>query len=370
MIIVHYGEIGIKGKNRIFFEKNLVRNIEEMLRGVKVKREHGRIIVDNSEKAREILKNIPGIENFSFAIEAGLEIDDLRNKVLEISKKMDFSNFRISTRREDKNFPYTSQELNEILGEEIKNKLGKKVNLKNPELNIFIEICKKKAYIYTEKIKGIGGLPVGSQGKVISLISGGIDSPVASFLMMKRGCKNIFLHFYNENLVAYPKKIEEIAKILSRFQGKSKVYFLPFADIQNEIISNIKASYRMIIYRRAMMKISNEIAKMENAKAIVTGDSIGQVASQTIENLASIYEASSSPVFSPLLGMNKNEIVDLAKKIGTYEISIKEMPDCCSFLVAKNPATKARIEEIKEMEKRLNEKVIEEAIEKAICKNF
>ncbi|MEM2934764.1 MAG: tRNA uracil 4-sulfurtransferase ThiI [Candidatus Thermoplasmatota archaeon] len=368
MILIHYGEIGIKGKNRIFFEENLIRNIKELIKGAKVKREHGRIIVYNGNP--EILKNIPGIENFSQAIEVKLEIDEIKNKAIELSKKINFTTFRISTKRENKNFPYSSQEINKILGEKIKNKLNKKVNLEKPELTIFIEICKNKAYIYTEKIKGIGGLPVGSQGKIISLISGGIDSPVASFLMMKRGCKNIFLHFYNENLVAYPNKIDEIAKILAGFQGNTKVYLLPFSDVQNEIIANIKAKYRMIVYRRAMMKIANKVAKREKAKAIVTGDSIGQVASQTIENLSCIYGASSLPILSPLLGMNKNEIVDLAKRIGTYEISIKHMPDCCSFMVAKHPATRAKIEEIKEMEKNINEEVIEKAIEKAICKKL
>lgn len=369
MIIVHYGEIGIKGKNRIFFEENLIRNIKELIKGARVRREHGRIIV-YEDKGREILENIPGIENFSFAYETNPDIEEIKNKAVEISKKIDFKSFRILTKRENKNFPYNSQEINRIVGEEIKNKLNKKVNLEKPELTIFIEICKSRAYIYTEKIKGIGGLPVGSQGKVISLLSGGIDSPVASFLMMKRGCKNIFLHFYNENLVAYPNKIEEIAKILAGFQGKTKIYLLQFSDVQNEIISNIKSKYRMIVYRRAMMKIANNIAKKEKAKAIVTGDSIGQVASQTIENLACIYEASSLPVFSPLIGMNKNEIVDLARKIGTYEFSIKHMPDCCSFMVAKHPAIKAEIEEIKEMEKEINEGVIKKAIEKAICKEL
>lgn len=369
MILIHYGEIGIKGKNRAVFENCLIRNVSKALRGYakKIRREYGRIIVfeeNGKEEIKRRLEKIPGIENFSFVHETKLDIEDIKRRALEVAKEEKFTTFKILTKRANKDFPYSSMQVNEILGEEIRKKLHKKVDLRNAELTIFIEIGSKNAYIYTEKCEGIGGLPVGVEGKVISLLSGGIDSPVASWLMMKRGCNVIFVHFYNEKLVAKPNKAEEIVKKLNESQLESIAYYIPFADLQYEIIKEVPAKYRMIVYRRFMAKIANEIASIEKAKAIVTGDSLGQVASQTLENLLCIYDASSLPVLSPLIGFDKKEIIEMAKKIGTYEISIKPYEDCCSFMVAKHPATKANVEEIREMESRIKidlDKIIKKA---------
>ncbi len=369
MILIHYGEIGTKGKNRAVFENCLIRNISKALGecAKKIRREYGRIIVfeeNGKEEIKRKLEKIPGIENFSFARETKLDIEDIKRRALEVAKGKKFTTFKISTKRGNKDFPYSSMQVNEIVGEEIRKKLRKKVDLENAELTIFIEIGSKNAYIYTEKCEGIGGLPVGVEGKVISLLSGGIDSPVASWLMMKRGCNVIFVHFYNEKLVAKPNKAEEIVKKLNESQLESIAYYIPFADLQYEIIKEVPAKYRMIVYRRFMAKIANEIASIEKAKAIVTGDSLGQVASQTLENLLCIYDASSLPVLSPLIGFDKKEIIEMAKKIGTYEISIKPYEDCCSFMVAKHPATKANVEEIREMESRIKidlDKIIKKA---------
>ena len=376
MILIHYGEIGIKGKNRAVFENCLVRNIKKALGNEieKIYREYGRILVKEGEKVnhemlKEKLAKIPGIENFSFAYEVDLDIEEMKKIAMEIAKNEKFSTFKISARRSNKEFPYSSMQINEIVGEEIKEKLNKKVKLENPELTIFIEVGNKKAYVYKEKHSGIGGLPVGSQGKVVALLSGGIDSPVAAWLMIKRGCSVVFIHFYNESLVSSPKKVEEIIEKLTEYQLSSKAYFIPFGTLQYEIIKNVQSKYRMIIYRRVMTKIANEIASMEKAKAVVTGDSIGQVASQTLENIHCIYDASDLPVLSPLIGMDKREIIDMAKKIGTYEISIKPYDDCCSFMVAKHPATKASLDKIKEMEKKIIFD-IEEIIEKARTKQY
>ena len=376
MILIHYGEIGIKGKNRAVFENCLVRNIKKALGNEieKIYREYGRILVKEGEKVnhemlKEKLAKIPGIENFSFAYEVDLDIEEMKKIAMEIAKNEKFSTFKISARRSNKEFPYSSMQINEIVGEEIKEKLNKKVKLENPELTIFIEVGNKKAYVYKEKHSGIGGLPVGSQGKVVALLSGGIDSPVAAWLMIKRGCSVVFIHFYNESLVSSPKKVEEIIEKLTEYQLSSKAYFIPFGTLQYEIIKNVQSKYRMIIYRRVMTKIANEIASMEKAKAVVTGDSMGQVASQTLENIHCIYDASDLPVLSPLIGMDKREIIDMAKKIGTYEISIKPYDDCCSFMVAKHPATKASLDKIKEMEKKIIFG-IEEIIEKARTKQY
>lgn len=378
MIIIHYGEIGLKGKNRRIFEETLIKNIKEAI-GNEIRniyREYGRIIIEekknaNYKKIKERLSFMPGIENFSFAFPANLDIEDIKKKALEIAKKEKFNSFKIVAKRGNKKFPYTSMKINEIVGREIKEKMNKKVDLENPEMEIFIEIGNNKAYLYKEKLNGVGGLPVGSQGKVISLLSGGIDSPVASFLIMKRGCKVVFIHFYNENLVDEPKKVEEIIKRLTNIQLKSDAYFIPFSDAQSEIIKYTPSKYRMLVYRRVMTMIANRIAEKEKAKAIVTGDSIGQVASQTIENLKCIYEASFFPILTPLIGMNKREIIEMAKILQTYEISIKPYEDCCSFMVARHPATKSSVEEIKKIEASINmEKIIEDALNRAIRKSY
>ncbi|HEC82652.1 MAG TPA: tRNA 4-thiouridine(8) synthase ThiI [Thermoplasmatales archaeon] len=370
MILIHYGEIGLKGKNRIKFENLLVKNIRRILNDeiVKISREHGRILVFEKENADyevlvEKLKKLPGIENFSFAIQTSCDIDEIKKNSLKLIKGEDFKSFKVHTKRGDKSFPLTSIQINEMVGEEIKNKMKKEVNLNSPEITIYVEIGRRNAFIYKEKISGVGGLPTGTQGKVISLLSGGIDSPVASWMMMKRGCNVIFLHFYNETIVSYPKKIEEIIQHLTETQIESKAYFVKIGDFQREVIKSVPAKYRMLIYRRFMNKIANEIAKKEKAKGIVTGDSIGQVASQTLDNIICIYSSSNFPVFSPLIGLDKKEIIDIAMKIGTYEFSIKPYDDCCSFMVAKHPAIRAGIEEIKKMEGRIYfslEKILEE----------
>ena len=378
MIIIHYGEIGLKGKNRRIFEEILIKNIREAIGNeiINIYREYGRIVIEekknaNYKKIKDRLSLIPGIENFSFAFPANLDIEEIKKKTLEIARKEKFNSFKIVAKRSNKNFPHTSMKINEIVGREIKEKMNKKVDLENPEMEIFIEVGNKKAYLYKEKLNGIGGLPAGSQGKVISLLSGGIDSPVASFLIMKRGCKLVFVHFYNENLIDEPKKVEEIIKRLTNIQLKSDAYFIPFSDAQSEIIRYTPSKYRMLVYRRVMTMIANRIAEKEKAKAIVTGDSIGQVASQTIENLRCIYEASSLPILAPLVGMNKREIVNMAKILQTYEISIKPYEDCCSFMVARHPVTKASMEEIKKIEASINmEKIIEDALKKAIRKSY
>lgn len=376
-VVIHYGEIGIKGKNREFFEKKLVENIKKALgrNGKGVYRRYGRIVaeVEDFEKAKETLKKIPGIEYFSFAFRVENEIEKIKEKVVEILREKSFETFKIETKRSYKQFPFNSLEVNKIVGEEVVNTLGKKVSLKNPEITVHIEICERESFVYTEKFAGIGGLPVSTGGRVISLLSGGIDSPVASFLMLKRGCKVIFVHFFNRtiNTEATLSKIKNIVKKLTEFQLNSKLYLIPFEEIQTEIIKNIPSKYRMIIYRRFMTRIANLILEKEKAKAIVTGDNLAQVASQTLENLSRIYEVSSFPVLSPLIGMDKKEIIELAKKIGTYEISILPYQDCCSFMIAPHPATKSKKEEIEKLEKNLNvEKLVENAFKNSKIMEF
>jgi len=380
-IIVHYDEIGLKGNNRPFFENALIRNIREFLRNThcdKIHKGSGKVIIDlnrNSKiaKMKEILKNIPGISNFSLAVSEVKNIEKINAKTLNLIKylhstKKALRTFKIEARRSDKTFSLTSPEINSVVGEYISKNTGLGVDVQNPDIELITDIGNKKCFIYFEKARGVGGLPVGTAGNLISLISGGIDSPAASFMMAKRGAKNIFVHFQNKtikNTSHADYKIKKLVERLSKFQGKSKLYMIPFEKFQKEIIANSMSKNRMIIYRRTMFKIAEMIAGKENAKGFVTGDSLSQVASQTVENISVIYKATKLPIFSPLIGMNKQEIIDLAKNIGTYEISVIPYQDCCSFLIAKHPETKANLDRIIEQEKRIK---IDETAQKVVSK--
>ncbi|WP_456468148.1 tRNA uracil 4-sulfurtransferase ThiI [Archaeoglobus sp.] len=346
VVVVHYGEIATKGKNREFFERKLLNNIRRAT-GVKVRRKYGRIEVEYSNGVVEKLRKIPGIRYFGVGLKTSLEMDEVKKAAFEVLPDS-FDSFRVDTSRSNKNFPLNSVEINREVGGYLVEKTGKKVDLKNPDVTVWIEICDKEAYVYSERVEGIGGLPVGSAGKVVALISGGIDSPVAAYMMMKRGCEIVMAHFFNQTMHS-PKvreKIKLLAEKLAEYQGEVKLYMVPFKDIQMEIIKSTPPKLRMIVYRRSMMRMSNLIAEKEGCKAVVTGDSLSQVASQTLENLNVVYSASKLAVLPPLIGMDKEEIVSLARKIGTYEISIMPYEDCCSFMIAKHPETKARLEEV------------------------
>ena len=366
-IIIHYDEITLKGKNRPFFERALMRNIKEMLKGInheKIYKESGKFIIDinkqtETQKIKEILKNIPGISNFTLAVSCEKDIKKIKKKAVEFvtlyKKEQEYKTFKIEARRADKKFELKSPEINYKVGEYMLENTELKVDVHNPDLEIIVDVGSKNCFVYSERIKGIGGLPVGTAGKLISLISGGIDSPVASFMMMRRGARIVFVHFKNKTVSggAGDEKIEKLVKILSRFQGSSKLYVVPFEEFQKEIIAKIPSKNRMIIYRRIMFKLSEIIAKKENAKGLVTGDSLSQVASQTIDNINAIYKAANLPIFPPLIGINKQETIDLAKRIDTYETSIIPYQDCCSFLIAKHPETRAKLDEIIKQEKNL-----------------
>ncbi len=365
-LVCHYGEVGLKGKNRRFFEEQLVANIKETLPGAEVSSPRGMIVVSKTGKAaQEKIEKIPGIAYF-FSAEAVLpSLEEIRRKVVSLAKKKKFNTFRVTVKRGDKSFSPASNEVAADLGEAIRKKTGKKVDLSLPEITFFIEIAKERAFVYFEKIKGIGGLPVGTGGKAVSLLSGGIDSPVASFRMIKRGVKNIFVHFH-----AYPatskqsiEKVKRIAKILSSFQGKTVLYLVPFNRIQKEIVLSTQEKTRVLLYRRFMVRIASEIAKKEKAEAIITGESLGQVASQTAKNMAVTENTAGVPVFRPLIGYDKEEIIKEAKDLKTYEISILPEEDCCIRFVPASPETGGSILQAeREEEKIKKEHLVEEAI--------
>jgi len=361
-IVVHYSEIGLKGSNRPLFEKILVRNMLIGLRNTNYKsieRKYGCIIIHlkknaDINKIQDVLKNTPGISSYSLAIESKQTLQVIKKKALAIATENKKKSFKISTKRSDKSFIYTSLQLNEKIGKYISEKTSMKVKLKNPGLVIYIEIISSNVFIYHERKQGIGGLPVGTAGKVIALLSGGIDSPVASYLLMKRGARVIFVHFLNETVQKSENKVIDLVKVLTKYQLNSILYIVRFGEIQKEIIKSIPAKQRMIIYRRVMFRIAEKIAKKVDTKAFVTGDSVAQVASQTLDNLRVIYQVANHPVLAPLIGMNKQEIMDMAQEIGTYETSIQPYSDCCSFLIHKHPETKAEIEIIEKIESNLN----------------
>ena len=371
-VIVHYSEIGTKGQNRGFFEKKLVKNIKYSLKDLGIKqarRERGRIILDlnkkySEKKITEKLRCIPGIANFSFAISSSLDIEKMKKSIdkLIVKKKT----FKVEASRSNKSYKYTSPKINEILGAYVWKKTKMKGKMKNPQITFYVEIS-DKAFLYTNKIESIGGLPVGTSGKVVCLLSGGIDSPVAAYKMMTRGCQVIFIHFHNYTS-RIEEKIEKIVNVLNKYQLQSKVYIVPFLPIQEDIIGKVPDKYRMIVYRRVMMNIAEKIMEKEEAKAIITGDSLAQVASQTLENLAIIHAATSKPVLSPLIGKSKINIISMSKNIGTYDLSIQSYRDCCAYMIAKHPSTRARKEDIENYEEDLDKKKFDRAVEKAEVK--
>jgi thiamine biosynthesis protein ThiI len=409
-IICHYGEIGLKGKNRKFFEEKLIENIKKALPRDYfsfIERISGRILIGLTEKAggkeEEIsgaLKNVFGLVNFAFAKSCRPEIEEIKKEAFEILRDKKFQTFKIATQRSEKRFPLTSQAVNERVGEYIlkkskinlrpelrsrENQKSKiKVDLEKPDVICFIEIvdsirprpfsekgvangARKYVFLYLEKIPGPGGLPVTTGGKAVALLSGGIDSPVAAYFVMKRGVKIIFLHFH-----AYPftkktsiEKVKKIVEIFKKYQFSSRLYLVPFADLQKEMVLRGPAKLRMILYRRTMLKIAEEIARKEGATALVTGESIGQVASQTLENIKVIDETVDLPVFRPLIGFDKEEIIKKAKEIDTFNISILPHEDCCSRFLPKHPETRANLEDVKKAEKKIPLKVL---VRKAITK--
>lgn len=367
-ILVHYSEIGIKGGNRRFFEKKLVENIKNAT-GAKVERKRGRIIL-TKVKAKDVdkLRKIAGISNFSIAEEVPLSMRSMEKCVANIAKKSKAKSFRITASRSDKSFKHTSPELNRLLGGAVWKATKKKVDLHNPELEIFVEVA-DKAYVYSEKVQSVGGLPVGTAGKLVCLLSGGIDSPVAAYRMMSRGCKIVFVHFHNYD--PFITKIRKLTGTMSEYQGRSKIYLVPFKEVQQKIIKGTMKSpedqrYRMLLYRRLMLQIAQEIAKREHALGLVTGDSVAQVASQTLQNLNVVYDSVKLPIFSPLIGTHKQDIIRTAEEIGTYKTSIIPYTDCCSVLVGKHPATRAELKDVKRIERKLKiQTLVKAALKKA-----
>ena len=367
--VIHYSEIALKGKNRSFFENKLVNNIITSLKKnniifESVSKEESRILCyfnDEKINVEKALKCVFGIKYFAFVEQVKSEVDEIINKSIELIK--DKKSISLITKRADKKFPINSLELNIKIGEQA-NKLGIKINFKNAEQKLFIEILSKNTYLYTEKILGIGGLPVGSSGKVLVLLSGGIDSNLAAWLLMKRGCNVDFLHFHTfpQNKIVLTTKIKKIVETLNSYQIKSRLYLVPYHNYQILTEGKIDQRLDLVVFKNFILRTAQELALKEDHKAIVTGDSLGQVASQTLQNIASTSNQVSILILRPLIGFDKDEIIEMTKKIGTYEESIKDYKDCCS-IVAKKPLTSVSVEKI---QKALSQIDMNEVIQKTI----
>ncbi|MFP4697875.1 MAG: tRNA uracil 4-sulfurtransferase ThiI [Eubacteriales bacterium] len=376
--LIKYGEIAIKGKNRFIFENALVKQIKNSLRNqgdFLVKKEQGRIFVEaNSEFDYEDvinkLKKVFGIVGICpVVVSEGSDFDTIKKVAIEHIKNA-YSNrnftFKVEAKRANKKYPLNSMEIAKELGAELLEKYPEmKVDVHKPEVRVTVEI-RNKVYIYSHCINGLGGMPLGTNGKGMLLLSGGIDSPVAGWMIAKRGVAldAVYYHSHPYTSERAKQKVIDLAKIISSYVGSINLNIVPFTDIQLYIYDKCPHEQLTIIMRRVMMRIAEEIAKKNGAMALVTGESIGQVASQTIQSLATTNAVCTIPVFRPLIGFDKQDIVNIAEKIGTYETSILPYEDCCTIFVAKHPVTKPNIRSIERSEQRLEdiEKLIEEAM--------
>jgi len=363
-VLIHYHEINLKGNNRGWFETRLFEHVQALLRDLphqEVKRFGGRMVVvltseSPVEEIRRRLSRVFGIANFAIAWETLAELENIQAALKELISTCRFQSFKIDARRGTKDFPLNSHQLNENLGAFVQNLTGAAVRMENPDLVFYVEIVGRQAFIYFEKIRGGGGLPAGTGGKVLCLLSGGIDSPVAAYRLMRRGCRVLFVHFHSfpHTTQESQDKVRRILQRLSRYQLECKLYLVPFAEVQREIVAYAPPALRVILYRRFMIRISEAIAYRERAAALVTGDSLGQVASQTLENLRTVSAAATLPVFRPLIGDDKEDIIRIARDLATYEISILPDQDCCTMFVPRHPETASSIEQLERAESTLD----------------
>lgn len=376
MIIVKVGEIHLKGLNRPFFEKTLINNMKAALKkfeGVTVSISQSRIFVYNIDpqdldEALERLSKIFGIHALSPAREFEKDIDLCIKNAVEMLKEAGITNatFKVRARRADKRFPMESPEIAAKVGEGIlENMPSMKVDVRNPQMFIEVEIRDRGAYVYFEDVPAVGGLPIGTNGRAMLLLSGGIDSPVAGYMIAKRGVQLDGVHFYSfpHTSERAKEKVYELAQELCDYVTRLSVFVVPFTHIQESIYDKCPDQFMTILTRRFMMKISERIARLRNCGALVTGESIGQVASQTMESLNCTDSAVNMPVFRPVIGMDKLEIMEIAKNIGTYETSILPFEDCCTVFTPRHPATKPKLQDVVKAEQLLDEEaLIDEAM--------
>lgn len=364
LVLVRYHEIALKGGNRPFFVDKLGRNLARAtadIPGCHVRPLAGRMSLEVPddvpwERVRERVASVFGVANFSRIYQTPPDAAALEEAVLGALAGRSFGSFRVTTRRGWKGFPLRSADIDRALGAAVNRATGVRVDLTHPDMTLFVEVHKQRIVFSFEKEPGPGGFPVGSAGRVVALLSGGIDSPVAAWRMMKRGCTVAFATFH-----AFPlqdrtlmDKARDLARALTRFQYRSRLLLIPFAPVQQAVVASCPAPLRVVLYRRFMVRIGEALAARHGGKALVTGESLGQVASQTLDNMSVIDQAAAGPILRPLVGMDKDEITQQARRIGTYEISTLPDQDCCQLFVPRSPATAAHLPEVLDAERALD----------------
>ena len=374
LFLVHYHEIALKGKNRRHFEQLLAQRLRDALgEAALVRLLYGRILIEAEPEAaaavQERLARVFGVAYYARVQRTDVDFRSIATTAVEILG--DFSgSFRVTAKRANKRLPFTSPEAEREIGALIVAARGWPVRLKGADAVVYVEFYENEAWVYTsrDRTPGPGGLPVGASGKVMVLASGGIDSPVAAWRMAKRGARPVYVHFHSyphTSLDSLRKTVLEL-EALARWHGPTRLYVVPLAGVQEAVFTHSPERYRTLLYRRFMYRIAARLAEKERAGALVTGDALAQVASQTLENLHAVAKAVEMTVLRPLIGMDKTEVIAEAKQIGTYDISILPQQDCCSFLEPKRPATRSTPEQLERAESRLDvEKLVEEALAQA-----
>lgn len=375
-ILIRYGELSTKGRNRNKFVDKLKRSINRVIRNfptatIEADRERMYIIL-GEEKVDDIvkgLKNIFGIQSFSPAVKVEKNVELMKEISLSLVQKLyqPGMSFKVSAKRIDKNFELGTDQMNREFGAHLLiNIPGLKVSVKQPDINLRIEVRNEAAYLYCENILGAGGYPVGSNGKAMLMLSGGIDSPVAGYLSLKRGVEIEGVHFYSPPFTSEraKQKVIDLTEKLANISGTIALHVVPFTEIQQMIQDQVPSNYTMTTTRRLMLRITDEIRRRQNGLAIITGESLGQVASQTLESMYTINQVTNTPILRPLVMMDKTEIIGLAQQIDTYDISIRPYEDCCTIFVPSSPKTKPKLDKVEHFESFVDfEPYIQKAVE-------
>lgn len=364
VVVVHYGEIALKGGNRPVFLRQLRRNVERAiadLGAAAVRGLTGRLVIEVESHpepgaVRDRMRRVCGVTSAALGWRVPSELPAMQDAVARAVEGRSFPSFRITARRAFKTFPLSSVEMNRVLGAFVQTRVPARVDLRNPALTVHVEVLPAETFVYADRVAGPGGLPVGVSGLVAALLSGGIDSPVAAWRMLKRGCRAMFVHFHSVPYLPATSqaKARALVDVLTAWQYESRLYLVPFGEIQREVVLAVPPPLRVVVYRRLMVRIAEALARQHGALALVSGESLGQVASQTLPNLARIDGAARLPILRPLIGMDKLEITAEARRLGTFDISIEPDADCCTLFTPAHPSTAVGEIELERAEARLD----------------
>jgi tRNA uracil 4-sulfurtransferase len=380
-VLLRYQELALKGRNRPWFQRHLIQHLRRALAGLGVREVRvpmGRIelVLGRDATAAEVcerLRWVFGLANFSLATRVEPDYADIEAGIVRDLPHDTPASFRVKVRRADKRFPLRSPELERALGARIVEARGWTVDLRKPALIIGVEIVPGEAFYYFGKEPGAGGLPTGTGGRLVALLSGGIDSPVAAWRMMRRGCTVTFVHFHSYPFLsrASQDKARQLVQHLCRFQLSAKLQLVPFGEIQRQVTLSVPSALRVVVYRRLMLRIAERVAGRIGAHGLVTGDVVGQVASQTLENMSATGAVVRLQIFRPLVGMDKDEITGQAERLGTYDISVQPDEDCCTLFTPRHPITRARLEEVEAAERGLPvDEFIDSALRSSVVERF